>query len=179
MTPLPPTLYRRIRPQATGFSVTAEHGPLVPAYFEQVLKRLAAAADISVVFLLVACALAGQQAWRTGFQGPTLALLLAFAPIAGSLLTTLMMVVVPSLLDSEKLTFAHAVTLPTIHCVFTMLIARMMVTRSSAVVAPHEVISPVAYWLEARSLLLLAVGEIIVLALIVSLRRRNGDQPVS
>jgi hypothetical protein len=159
--------------------VTAEEGRLVPAYFQQVLKRLAIAADISVVFLLVACALAGQQAWRVGFQGPTLALLLAFAPIAASLITTLTMVVVPSLVDAEKLTFAHAITLPAIHCVFTMLIARMMVTRSNAVVAPHEVISPVAYWLDARPLLLLGLGEMVVLALIIALRRRNGDQPVS
>ncbi len=142
-------------------------------------KRLLAALDISVIFVLVSIALAGHQAWRIGFQGPQMAALMSFVPIIASMVAVLLMVVVPHLIDAERMSMSHAITLPLLHGSLTLLFTRMMVTRPNAVIAPNDVVSPIAYWLEPRPLILLVGAEFAILATLTALRGRNQQQPVS
>lgn len=138
-----------------------------------------AALDISVIFVLVSIALAGNHAWRIGFQGPQMAALLSFVPIIASMVAVLLMVVVPNLIEPDRLSMAQAITLPALHGSLTLLFTRMLVTRPNAVIAPNEVVSPIAFWLEPRPLILLVAAECAILATLTALRGRNQQQPVS
>lgn len=143
------------------------------------LKRLNSVADLALVFLLVPLALAAHDVWKQGSDfGSTLPMLMA-APLMGSLAAALGMLVVSPLMPPDRLMFAQAVTLPAIHAVFTSLFARALVTRPSAMVAPHEALSPVAWWLQPCPLLLMVLIEALIVTMLVFFRSRMDEEPVS
>lgn len=141
------------------------------------LKRMGGVSEYATFGFLVAVALAGHEAWRSGLDVSVFILSL-FAPVAAMLLAVLVLGMIPDSLP-ERPTFAQAISWPAVHVSFTLMISRMLMTGPNVMVAPNEVAAPLTYWLQLRPLILLGVTQAVIIAAVVGLRRSEGRESVS
>lgn len=141
------------------------------------LKRMAAASEYATIGFIVAIALAGHEAWRSGLDIVAVVLIL-FAPVAAMLLALLVLGSIPDAMPHPP-SLGHAISWPAVHVSFTLMISRMLMTGPNVMVAPHEAATPLIYWLQPRPLILLGITEALIVAVLVSFRRSAARESVS
>lgn len=143
------------------------------------LKRLSAASDVATLLILVALGLAAKEAWQSGFDPLRVGALISVAPIVGALVLLLCLMAVPALFEPGRFTWREAITMPVIHGALTLMVTKMISTKSHAVVATQEALVPIEHWLNPAALAWMVGIELAALGALAALRSRNGGEPVS
>jgi len=141
------------------------------------LKRMSAVSEYATIGFIVAIALAGHEAWRSGLDVIAVVLSL-FAPVAAMLLAVLVLGSIPDAVPQEP-TLGQAISWPAVHVSFTLMISRMLMTGPNVMVAPHEAATPLLYWLQPRPLILLGITEAVIIAVLLTFRRSTARESVS